>query len=82
MCGDCQVKIPAQEGIKARQRWDRCSRVLLLGTVSNVVSLDTGVSNARQTELLLPAASNVSTRIVAVLDMVLKTTGKIPRTGR
>ena len=65
--------------MKARQRWDRCSRVLLLGTASSVVSLDTGVLNARSTGLLLPAAArNVSTRIVASLDIVLKTAGKIP----
>ena len=80
MYGACQVNFPAQEGIKERQRWCRCSRVLSLGPVSRVVSLDTGVSNVRQTELLLPAARNASTRIVAFLDIVPKTTGKIPRT--
>ena len=54
--------------------------MLLLGTATTEASAGTRVLIARLKGLNLPAARNASTRIVASLDMLLKTAGKIQRT--
>ena len=69
MCGNCQLRIPRQEGMMAIQRWGWYSLLLLLGTATTVVSADTGVSNACLTGHLRPAARN--TKNVVSLDMLL-----------
>ena len=62
----------------ARQRWDRFSQVLLLGTATTATGAGTRVLNTRLKGLNRPATNNAMN--VISRDMLLKTAGKIPRT--